>query len=50
MMTNKEREDIKIILGYLWRDEERHYQSAPCKNHIFLVLKRLARIVGHEAI
>ena len=49
MMTNKEKkEDIKVLLDYMWRDEETHYQSAPSKNHIFVVLRRLAKGVGYK--
>lgn len=47
-MTDREKEDIKALLDYMWRDEEAHYQSAPCNNHIFIILKRLAKKVGHE--
>jgi uncharacterized protein YdaU (DUF1376 family) len=49
-MTYNEKEDVKIILDYLWSDEETHYQSAPCKKHIFSVLKRLAKKTGYEAL
>ena len=48
MMTDKENEDIKVILDYMWKDEETHYQSGPCKNHIFVVLRRLAKKVGYR--
>lgn len=36
MMAIQEKEDVKIILDYLWRDEERHYcESEYDKTHIF---------------
>jgi len=47
-MTENEKKDIKIILKYLWKDEETHYQSDPCKNHIFVVLKRVAKKIGYK--
>jgi len=48
MMTAKEKEDIKIILDYNWYDEKRHYQCAPRKNHIFIVLRRLAKSIEYK--
>ena len=48
-MTNKEKEDIKILLDYMWKDEEIHYEALPQENHIFVVLKRLAERVGYQA-
>ena len=47
-MTNQEKDDINALLGYLWRDEERHYQCGPCKDHIFVILKRLAKGIGYQ--
>lgn len=47
-MTDTEKEDIKVLLDYMWRDEEAHYQSAPSNKHIFIILKRLAKKIGHE--
>ncbi|MBI4845130.1 MAG: hypothetical protein HY810_01430 [Candidatus Omnitrophica bacterium] len=44
-MTIKEKENVKILLNYLWKDEQLHYQSARSKNHIFVVLKRLAKSI-----
>jgi len=39
-------QDIKVIVDYLWRDEERHYlESGYNKKHVFRVLKRLAAAV-----
>ena len=50
MLEAKLKEDIKIILNYLWHDEERHYrESRYDKKHIFCVLKRLAKVVKHES-
>ncbi len=47
-MTIREREDIEILLNYLWKDEQLHYQSARRKNHIFVVLKRLAKSIKYK--
>ncbi len=49
MMTDQEKKEIKTLLDYMWSDEETHYQSSPCKDHIFVVLKSLARKVGYKA-
>ena len=27
MMTKQEEKDIKIVLDYLWQDEQKHYQE-----------------------
>lgn len=36
------KRDIKTVVGYLWHDEEKHYEEMDNpKNHIFLTLKRL---------
>jgi hypothetical protein len=51
MMTTREKEDIKIMLEYFWEDEERHYQeSLPCRKHIFVVLRRLAKSIEHQVV
>jgi hypothetical protein len=47
-MIKKNREDIKTLLDYIWKDEETHYQSSPHKNHIFVVLKRLAKRINYK--
>ncbi len=44
-MTAKFKSDIKTVVDYLWEDEKRHYSCGRSKNHIFLVLKRLAKAV-----
>ncbi len=50
MSDQKIKKDIKIVLDYLWLDEERHYLESGCrKKHIFGVLKRLARAVKYES-
>ncbi len=42
-LDGKTVNDIQKVIDYLWQDEERHYQEEPCKGHIFLVMKRLAK-------
>ena len=42
-LPSQVKQDIKTVVDYLWRDEERHYlESGYVKDHIFRVLKRLA--------
>lgn len=48
-MTNQEKKEIKTLLDYMWSDEETHYQSSPRKDHIFVVLKSLAKRIDYEA-
>ncbi|MBI5614238.1 hypothetical protein HY947_04905 [Candidatus Gottesmanbacteria bacterium] len=47
MVKVQVKNDIKIILDYLWSDEKRDYQSHRSKKHVFVVLKRLAKEVGY---
>lgn len=50
MLSKKVENDIKIVLDYLWKDEERHcLESGNPKKHIFMILKRLAKVVKYEA-
>lgn len=42
ILTNEQRNDIIMLVDYLWADEERHFEESEDKeNHIFNVLKRL---------
>ena len=36
---------IKILIHYNWKNEEKHYEEAPTENHIFLVLKKIKKII-----
>lgn len=47
-MDNRIKDDIRIILDYLWYDEKNHYQCGPSKKHIYLVLRRLAKEIGYH--
>ncbi len=51
-MTKQEKEDLKIVLDYLWYDEQRHYLEwgGYPKNHIYQVLKRLAKRINYRVI
>lgn len=46
-MTIKEKANVKVLLDYLWKDEKLHYETSPCKDHIFVVLKHLAKTIGY---
>ena len=50
MINEQVKQNIKIVLDYLWHDEEKHYQELGGfpKEHIFRVLKKLAKDVGHK--
>ncbi len=50
MINEQVRQNIKIVLDYLWHDEEKHYQEleGSSKEHIFRVLEKLAKDVGHK--
>ena len=50
MLDQHIKEDIRIVLDYLWQDEERHYlECGYNKSHIFRVLKRLEKVVKDES-
>lgn len=49
VLNKQAKQDIKIVLDYLWSDEERHYvESGYGKKHIFSVLKRLAKVTNEK--
>ncbi len=39
------KNDLSVLLDYLWQDEKNHYEASPAKNHIYLRMKRLAKKV-----
>ncbi|GEM_PF-1714619 len=50
MADEQMAEDIKAVLDYLWKDEQKHYQENPCKEHIYSVLRRLAKRIGYKDV
>ncbi len=49
MLDEQIRKDIRIMLDFLWHDEERHYRESEYdKTHIFRVMKRLAKVIKYE--
>ena len=48
MKTKRLNEDLRILLDYLWYDESKHYQGGSARNHIFLVMKRLAKEIQFQ--
>ena len=47
MIKIQVKNDIKMVLEYLWSHEKKDYQCHRSKNHVFVVLKRLAKEVGY---
>ena len=47
-MTKQSKKDITTLLDYLWIEEKRHYLCGSSKDHIFIVLKRIAKSVGYK--
>lgn len=42
ILTEKQKNDIALLVDYFWKDEKRNYEESDLKdNHIFNVLKRL---------
>ena len=51
MVDNQLKEDIKAVVDYLWKDEERNYQESDYpKNHIFRTVKRLAKATKNSVV
>ena len=49
MVDNQVKDDIKAVLGYLWKDEGKHYQESNySKGHIFRIIKRLAKVFKYK--
>jgi hypothetical protein len=40
--------DLSRLLDYLWQDEQKHYTGGPSKDHIYLVMRRLAKRIRYE--
>jgi hypothetical protein len=48
-LDKKTKQDIGLVLDYLWHDEEKHYQeSGYRRKHIFKILRRLAKTIQYE--
>lgn len=47
-MTKQFKKDMKVMLDYLWRDERNHYLCNRSRDHIYIILRRLAKAVGHN--
>ena len=48
LLTEENKKDIKTLVDYLWKDEEKHFEetgSSDKENHIFSVLRRLKELV-----
>lgn len=40
-------EDLRRILDYLWKDEQKHFEESGCpKDHIFKSLERIKKILN----
>ncbi len=46
-MNSRIKEDIRIVLDYLWHDEKNHYHCGPSPKHIFIVLSKLAKEIEY---
>lgn len=47
-MTKQEKNDLRIVLNYLWRDEQKHHQENPSTDHIYIILRRLAKRIEYK--
>ena len=43
------KKDLETLLDYLWDDEARHFKEDRSRDHIFLIMKRLAKEIGFQA-
>ncbi len=42
------RKNLSMLLDYLWRDEKRHYCEGRSKDHIYLVMRKLAKEIDFK--
>lgn len=42
------RENLFTLFDYLWRDEKRHYVEWRGKDHIYLVMRKLAKEIDFK--
>ena len=45
LLDDRLRKLIKTLVDYNWDSEKKHYEESPDKNHIFLVLKQIKKII-----
>ena len=48
MKTKKLKEDLAKLLDYLWDDESKHFVENKSRDHIFLVMKKLAKKINFQ--
>ncbi len=41
--------DLKKLLDYVYHDEQLHYIGCPSRNHIYLIIRRLAKHIGYKS-
>ena len=41
-------DDLKKLLDYVYYDERRHYIGCPSRDHIYLIIRRLAKNIGYD--
>lgn len=47
IITKAQKDDIKKLVDYLWKDEEKHYEETAAEErarHIFTILRRLKQL------
>ena len=42
------KDDLAFLLDYLWHDEEKDYGCNRAKNHVFVIMKRVAKKIGYR--
>lgn len=40
--------DIKKLVDYVYHDEKLHYMAQPSRDHIYLIIRRLAKQIGYR--
>ena len=41
-------DDLKKLLDYVYYDERIHYIGCPSRNHIYLIIRRLAKHIRYD--
>ncbi len=45
IFDKKTKNNIKTVINYLWKDEQKHYEEYITPDHIYLVLKELKKTI-----
>ena len=42
------QDDLRKLLDYVYYDERKHYIGCPSQDHVYLIIRRLAKHIGYN--